>query len=87
MPVIDGSAGGWASQIQTSGLTHALPRDDLPVPGGEFPAPADGEEAAAGDAEARKQRVCKMVLRPQEVRGRACGEVCGGGGGEGGGGG
>ncbi|PNW71416.1 hypothetical protein CHLRE_16g653350v5 [Chlamydomonas reinhardtii] len=67
VPVIDGSAGGWASQIQTSGLTHALPRDDLPVPGGEFPAPADGEEAAAGDAEARKQRVCKMVLRPQEV--------------------
>eukprot|EP00198_Chlamydomonas_reinhardtii_P008805 XP_001698142.1 predicted protein [Chlamydomonas reinhardtii] len=65
VPVIDGSAGGWASQIQTSGLTHALPRDDLPVPGGEFPAPADGEEAAAGDAEARKQRVCKMVVSVQ----------------------
>ncbi|KAG2441679.1 hypothetical protein HXX76_003297 [Chlamydomonas incerta] len=71
VPVIDGSAGGWTQQIQLSGLTHALARDDLPVPGGEFPEPAEGEEGEKAldeeELEERRQRVRKLVLRPQEV--------------------
>ncbi|KAG2451879.1 hypothetical protein HYH02_003654 [Chlamydomonas schloesseri] len=72
VPVIDGSAGGWAQQIQLSGLTAAHARDDLPVPGGDWSeeAAAEGEQQEVLDEaerEERRQRVRKLVLRPQQV--------------------